>query len=108
MVQGENLLRSAPEELIRRPPQETLYSRADHYRAPVAGKQQQPVVENAQNLVHVLAKRAENFAHAAQLLSDLADFRADLAELVAALKRFLVELAARNLIQLCGNALQRS
>ncbi len=78
---------------------------AHHHRPPIDGKQQQAVVQAAENLVEVFAQGAENFPHSAQLHSDLADLRADLAEFIVALERLLVEFAFGDAVQLRGDAL---
>ena len=64
-----------------------------------------PVFQAAENLIKIFAQGAENFAHSAQLQSDLTDLGADLAEFVAALERLLIKFAAGNAIQLRGDAL---
>ena len=74
--------------------EEIFHRRADHHGAAIPREQKQPVFQAAENLVQILAERTEDFAHSAQLQSDLADFGAYLAEFIPALERLLVEFAS--------------
>src|ERR1700720_2535345 len=75
---------SPSQKLSRRRAKKFLRRWADHDRTAVARKQQQSIFQPSHHGVHVFAHGAENFMYAAQLLANLRDFPADLAELVAA------------------------
>ena len=94
MACGENLARFAAQQLIGGRAQEIFHRGTDHHGAAVAREQQQPVFQAAENLVQILAQGTEDFAHSAQLQSDLADFGAHLPEFIAALERLLIEFAS--------------
>ena len=107
MIGRKNIFRAPPQKLIRRRGKKPLDGGTHHDRTAIDGKQQQAIVESAENLVDVFAQIAENFPDAAELHSDLADLRADLAEFVSALERLLIEFAFGDAVELRGNALER-
>ena len=107
MVGRKNIFRAPPQKLIRRRGKKPLDRGTHHHRPAIDGKEQQAVVEPAENLIDVFAQIAENFPDAAQLHSNLADLRADLPEFVSALERLLVEFSLGDSVQLGGDAFQR-
>ena len=61
-------------------------------RAAVGIEKQQAVFESGHHLIQIFAQGAENFANVAQLLSDIADLRADQAQFVGRVHRLNIEL----------------
>src|SRR5262249_61813107 len=94
------LLGATAEQLVGRGTKEFLDGGADHYCAALLRKKQQPILEASHDLIEVFPKGAEDFAHATQLLADLADLRAHQAELIPPRDRLLVKFAGRDAIQL--------
>ncbi len=94
VARRKNLARFAAQQLISGRAEEIFHRGADHHGAAIAREQQQAVFQAAENLVQIFSQRTEDFAHPAQLQSDLADFGAHLPELIATLERLLVEFAS--------------
>src|SRR5882724_1149912 len=117
VARRENLGDAAAEKLSGFAAEKFLRRGTDHHGAGVAGEEQQAVFESGHDRIHVLAKGAEDFVDAPELLADLGNLAADLANFVAVsseageafhLRSGSVELPRGDAVQLRGNIAQGS
>src|SRR5712692_7133089 len=105
MAGREDIGRAASQKLIGGRPEKLLGRRTHHHGARVAGKQQQTVFEAGHHLIQILAHGGENFVNPAQLLADLRNLLAHLAEFIPALLEDR-DLPGRRIVLPRGNAVQ--
>ena len=84
MAHRENVGDAAAEKMRSGSAEKFFGCRTNHDGASVAGEEKEAIFQAGHDGIHIFAKRTEDFVNAAQLLTDLSDFPANLAKFIGA------------------------